>query len=222
MIEYEKIIVILHLLSLEFDYTMAKIGYILSVTNDDRLVTDKEWMQQYGCIRVIEENAGHEKMRPMWHQLLPSLERGDELVVSKFSNAVRGVRELAALIEFCRVKVVRLISLHDKIDTGNEMFLETSSTQVMEMFGSLPEEVAVLRRRTSSHAVHQLQTLTSKPNVTIQDKTEREKTIVSMYNNNHSIDDIWAVSGFKSRSSVFRILKKYGVQLNRRLQSPVE
>ena len=46
-------------------------------------------------------------------------------------------------------------------------------------------------------------------------KTEREKTIVDMYNNGHSIDDIFAVSGFSSRSSVFRILNKYGVKLNR-------
>ena len=46
-------------------------------------------------------------------------------------------------------------------------------------------------------------------------KAEREKTIVAMYNNGHSIDDIWKVSGFNSRSSVFRILNKYGVSLNR-------
>lgn len=36
-----------------------------------------------------------------------------------------------------------------------------------------------------------------------------------MYNNGHSIDDIWKVSGFNSCSSVFRILNKYGVSLNR-------
>ena len=46
-------------------------------------------------------------------------------------------------------------------------------------------------------------------------KAEREKTIVAMYNNGHSIDDIWKISGFSSRSSVFRILNKYGVSLNR-------
>ena len=46
-------------------------------------------------------------------------------------------------------------------------------------------------------------------------KAEWEKTIVAMYNNGHSIDNIWKVSGFNSRSSVFRILNKYGVLLNR-------
>lgn len=36
-----------------------------------------------------------------------------------------------------------------------------------------------------------------------------------MYNNGYSIDDIWTMSGFKSRSSVFRILNKRNVELNR-------
>ena len=46
-------------------------------------------------------------------------------------------------------------------------------------------------------------------------KLEREKNIVNMYNEGHSIDDIFAISGFTSRSSVFRILNKHGVTLNR-------
>ena len=44
---------------------------------------------------------------------------------------------------------------------------------------------------------------------------DSERNIVNMYNNNYTIDDIWKVSGFRSRSSVFRILNKYGVKLNR-------
>ena len=46
-------------------------------------------------------------------------------------------------------------------------------------------------------------------------KIDREKTVVNMYNSGHSIDDIWEVSGYKSRTSVFRVLNRYGVQLNR-------
>ncbi len=51
--------------------------------------------------------------------------------------------------------------------------------------------------------------------MTNKSKEEREKMIVAMYNGNHTIDDIWRMSGFSSRSSVFRILNKYGVDLNR-------
>ena len=99
---------------------MAKVGYIFEANSYDAFDADKEWMRQYGCVQVVEESVGHETLRPRWKQLMSNLERGDELVMSKFSNAVRGLRELSALIELCRIKVVRIISIHDKIDTGHD------------------------------------------------------------------------------------------------------
>lgn len=47
------------------------------------------------------------------------------------------------------------------------------------------------------------------------DKADRENTIVDMYVNGHSFEDIMAVSGYNSRSSVFSVLNKHGVELNR-------
>ena len=193
---------------------MAKVGYIFKAACYDGFNADKEWMEQYGCIQVVEEENGHEKLRPQWKQLMASLERGDELVVSKFSNALRGSRELAAFIEFCRVKVVRIISIHDKIDSRGDLFSETKASDVLEMFGSLPEECAALRK-ASAHIIHLKQNINQPTKEKNISKAERERTIVAMYNNGHSIDDIWKVSGFNSRSSVFRILNKYGVTLNR-------
>ena len=97
-------LVYLHLLSFVLDIDMAKVGYIFKANSYDEYDADKEWMCQYGCVQVIEESVQHETLRPRWKQLMTNLERGDELVVSKFSNAVRGLRELAALIELCRIK----------------------------------------------------------------------------------------------------------------------
>ena len=54
-------------------------------------------------------------------------------------------------------------------------------------------------------------------------KLDRVKTVVNMYNSGHSIDDIWKVSGYKSRTSVFRVLNRHGVKLNRgRHQGPIK
>ena len=180
----------------------------------DGFDTDVEWMKQYGCVQVIEEENGHEKLRPQWKQLMASLERGDEIVLAKFSNALRGSRELAAFIEFCRVKVVRIISIHDRVDSRGDLFPETKVADVLEIFGALPEECAALRK-ASAHIIQLKQNINQLSKENNISKAEREKTIVAMYNNGHSIDDIWKVSGFSSRSSVFRILNKYGVSLNR-------
>ena len=46
-------------------------------------------------------------------------------------------------------------------------------------------------------------------------KLDREKTVINMYAAGHPIDEIWRASGFRSRSSVFRILNKNGIKLNR-------
>ena len=78
---------------------MAKVGYIFKADRYDGLEADKEWMEKYGCVQVIEESVDNEALRPKWKQLVANLERGDETVVAKFSNALRGSRELSAFIE---------------------------------------------------------------------------------------------------------------------------
>ena len=159
---------------------MAKVGYIFIATNGEEYAEDKAWMQQYGCVQVIEELSEHERLRPMWKQLISSLERGDELVVSRFSNALRGTRELATLIEYCRVKVVRIISIQDRIDTFDELFPDTKPSQVIRMFGSLSEECAVLRK-ASAHIIHLQQNIRPpKKSEKALSKLEREKNIVNI------------------------------------------
>ena len=191
---------------------MAKIGYIYLAEGYESLQEDKAWMKQYGCCRIVEEKPENEKMRPEWKALLLSLDRGDELVVSKFSNALRGSRELACFLELCRIKVIRIISLNDRIDSKDKLFPETKTSDILDVIGSLPAEVATLKK-ASVHIMHLREVKTK--TTTTKKRQQREASIINMYNSGHSIDDIWSASGFRSRSSVFRILKKYGVTLNR-------
>ena len=122
---------------------MAKVGYILKADHYDGFNDDIKWMEQYGCCRIVQESSDLEKLRPQWKQLMDCLERGDELVISKFSNALRGSRELAFFLEFCRVKVIRVISINDRIDSKGVLFPETTVLDVLNIFGALPEEAAV-------------------------------------------------------------------------------
>ena len=75
---------------------MAKVGYIFKANSYDEYDADKEWMCQYGCVQVIEESVQHETLRPRWKQLMSNLERGAELGVSNYSNALRGLRAVPA------------------------------------------------------------------------------------------------------------------------------
>ena len=192
---------------------MAKVGYIFR-ENNESFDTEREWMQQYGCVQIVEETVEHETLRPMWKQLMANLERGDELVVVKFSNATRGLRELSAFIELCRIKIVRIISIHDKVDTRGELFPSTTVADVLWIIGAFPEEIAALRRY-SAHVERLRQSIKAPAAPKVLPKAERDKKIVDMYTNGHSFDDIWAASGFSSKSSIWRILNKYGVKLDR-------
>lgn len=115
---------------------MAKVGYIMATSQYDKLEEDRKWMNEFGCVRIIEESDDNERHRPLWKQLMAALQRGDELVIPKFSNALRGSRELAIFLEFCRVKVIRIISIHDRIDSSNILFPETKPSDVLVMMGS--------------------------------------------------------------------------------------
>lgn len=183
----------------------------------DKLEDDRSWMQQYGCVKIFEEKDSDERLRPLWKQLMVTLDRGDELVISKFSNALRGSRELAMFLEFCRQKVIRVISIHDKIDTSDELFPDTKPSDIIRMVGSLPDEALALRRSAAHHArlVDKVDVPSVRTGPAKARKMQRETTIINMYSSGHSIDDIWRASGFSSRSSVFRILNKHGITLNR-------
>lgn len=196
---------------------MAKIGYIMVTSQYEHLEEDRKWMSDFGCVHVIEEEDANEKHRPLWKQLMVTLERGDELVISKFSNALRGSRELAGFLEFCRIHVIRIVSIHDHIDSRNILFPETKPSDVLEMIGSLPFETSALRKAAAHEVQLKEKMIVTLPPVSTAKKRrlEREKLIINLYSAGHPIDEIWKASGFHSRSSVFRILNKHGIELNR-------
>ncbi len=192
---------------------MAKVGYLMRSAHYEGAESDIAWMKSYGCGEIIEEKPEHEKLRPLWNKVLGNLHKGDELVVPKLSNVLQGTRQLAFFLELCRVKVIRIISIHDKIDSGNELFPETKTSDILLTIALLPVE-ANANRKSTNHIRHhksKIKVLTS----ATHNKAERAKLVVNMYKSGHIIDDIWKTSGFKSRSSIFRILNAAGVDLNR-------
>ena len=40
---------------------MAKIGYIMAISQYDRLEEDRKWMNDYGCICIVEESDERRK-----------------------------------------------------------------------------------------------------------------------------------------------------------------
>jgi len=190
---------------------MAKVGYVMNYAGY-RANTDKEWMKRFGCNEIMEEQQDYE-LRTEWNKLLDRLNKGDELVVPKLSHVLRETRQLSYLLEYCRLKEIRLISIHDRIDSGNELFPETQMSDILNVVALLPKEAFDIRK--SSDAVRKVKSHMRTLSPVDYNRIERKEFVVNMYKSGHLINEIWKASGFRSRSSVFRVLKEAGITLNR-------
>lgn len=190
---------------------MAKVGYVMNYAGY-RANTDKEWMKRFGCNKIMEEQQDYE-LRTEWNKLLDRLNKGDELVVPKLSHVLRETRQLSYLLEYCRLKEIRLISIHDRIDSGNELFPETQMSDILNVVALLPKEAFDIRK--SSDAVRKVKSRMRTLSLVDYNRIERKEFVVNMYKSGHLINEIWKASGFRSRSSVFRVLKEAGITLNR-------
>lgn len=190
---------------------MAKVGYVMNYAGY-RANTDKEWMKRFGCNEIMEEQQDYE-LRTEWNKLLDRLNKGDELVVPKLSHVLRETRQLSYLLEYCRLKEIRLISIHDRIDSGNELFPGTQMSDILNVVALLPKEAFDIRK--SSDAVRKVKSRMRTLSPVDYNRIERKEFVVNMYKSGHLINEIWKASGFRSRSSVFRVLKEAGITLNR-------
>ena len=199
---------------------MATTGYMFLSRNLQSHDEDLAWMKDFGCESIIEESGSQEKLRPEWRSMLAGLRKGDTVVVSRLGNALRGIRELGAFLDLCNEVGVRVVSIHDGIDSGNILFPDTTQADILRTIGGLSAEATSIRRSEN----RMLMKRKGKVNL-VKDalRVDREKAIVNMYNSGVSMDDIWRMSGFKSRTSVFRVLNRNGVKLNRgRHQGPIK
>ena len=193
---------------------MAKTGYLFLAKGYHAREEDIAWMKEFGCDSIIIEEGIKERLRPQWRKLLTLLKKEDEIVLTRLSNAVRGIRELGAFLDLCRVYKIRIVSIHDRIDTKNELFPETTAGDVLDTVSRISEEATKVRR-SEGRIVRNLKSQRKEKTKSAL-RQDREKIIVNMYKSGHVIDDIWKVSGFKSRTTIFRVLKRNGVELNRR------
>ncbi len=175
---------------------------------------DEKWMQDFGCMEIVkEELPRNDEMRTLWDSLIGRLQFGDTIVIPKLSNALKGARQLVFFLELCRVNNIRLVSIHDKIDSKDELFPDCKTSDVLTAIALLPKEANAIRKN-DRHVIKVRKQISEMSRKAVG-KAERNRKVINMYQQGFSIDDIFAESGFKSRSSVFRILNDAKIELNR-------
>ena len=194
---------------------MAKVGYYFETNDQAELSRALQWMNDYGCDIIAKDSMEYEKLRPQWQQAVEKLKTGDELVVYKLSNAIRGARELLFFLEFCRITRIRIISVLDRIDSHQLLFpeVENMTAHIFDVLAAFTSETVGLKKKVASIQRANKKQL-AKRQVGIS-KLERNMNVINLYKSGYPINEIWKLSGFRSRSSVFRILNDAGIKLQR-------
>lgn len=187
---------------------MCKLAYIFDTIDDNSLA----WIKEYGCERILTDKAANEQSRPKLRQAIKQLQTGDEFIIAKFSNAVRGIHEMYILMEICRLKGVRLISINDSIDSWNSVFQEPSSSSLLKTIGSLSMEVNNLRRRVEIAKPGVKPELTSNKKA---EKLKRNVRVINMYLAGHSLQGICSQMKI-CRTLVYNILRRNGIPYRRK------
>jgi hypothetical protein len=193
---------------------MAKIGYIMTAPGHNDYEADVKWMEEFGCVEIVREDLPqNEKSRTLWDSLIGRLQVSDTIVIPKLSNALKGTRQLVFFLEFCRINNIRLVSIHDKIDSFNQLFPDAKTSDVLTAIALLPKEANAIRK-SGQHITRVKKQIANISKKTVG-KTERNKRIINMYLQGFTIDEIFAESGFTSKSSIWRILNAANIELTR-------
>ena len=161
------------------------------------------WLKEHVGDNVYVDKASQERSRPKLRQVLRVVQSGDELLIARFSNAVRGIYELTLLRELCRLKEVRLISFEDKYDSAGEIFTNDLSA----VMSKLSSEIITLRKTVEKGTgyIKPLSLVTAR-----EKKVKRNVTAVNMYLAGISISKILAKTKM-SKSTLHQILNIYGI-----------
>ncbi len=186
----------------------------MSAPSYETPLEDKRWMEDFGCNKIVEERlSSFSPEQHLWEDMIEQLEDGDTLVISKLSNALLSLTQLVCLLELIKLKSIRLISIHDMIDSEGVLFPETTTKDILKTIASLHKEVRAVLRMIDLPYTNT--TLFNHPK-TFKNKISKEKRnlkILRMYKEKRTIPDIMASCGFKSRSSLYRVLKILGAEL---------
>lgn len=185
---------------------MANYGYILHSTSDKTMAH----IEAFRCCRIYNEDRCDESSRPLRRHMVSQIQPGDCIVTPKLTHIAKGCIQLSALLQMCHLKNVRLVAIEDEIDTGGELYPETSEKNLISAFRDFPYDFLDLK----SEIQKKCHKSTDKD---IQRKVlrmQRDEQAINMYLSGITLDDILRATNM-GMSTLYRILRRNGINRNR-------
>ena len=183
---------------------MNNIGYIGNAHNFEHWQNCMDRMKQHGCSDIhVEERKG--RKRPQWDAFIDSLDNGDSAVLVSFDNAFRNFNDMVFFIQYCTKMGIRIISLDDGLDTQDKLFPETRTANTLELICKV-----FAKRDRNSHDDLEAELYS---NDFADRKLKRYKLVINMYKAGYSVKEIMEKTGYKGKSTIYRVLHKYNVRM---------
>lgn len=186
---------------------MARYGYILH-SADDATVRD---IEESGCCRIFRESRYDTQTRPERRTLLRQIGNNDEIIVPRLCHIVNGCSNLAALLEYCEVRNIRLISIGDRIDTAGILYDDESDKNIVSAFKTLASDVADIKKGNGEKP---LQTQSPVQTSAKERRTQRDSRAISMYLTGLNTGEILRLNNI-SKTTLFRVLRNHGIPTER-------
>ena len=185
---------------------MATYGYVLSATSDETL----QLMKDFGCCRIFMEAKYDELSRPQRRLMFRKLTSGDCIMIPRLSHLVRACTHLSALLQYCHLREIRLVSVHDRIDTGGVLFGEVSDRNLISAFRQFPFDVNFIKTEIGEEKQQEVRISTQAK----EKRMKRDEQVINMYLSGLTVEDIRKVTGV-GKTTLYRILKLSNVACER-------
>lgn len=171
--------------------------------------TEQQLSQLTTFINTLDGSSCHipfhgQNGNDVFHSFIEELQDKDIVVFASLIGLFIGSAPFLMFVRFCRRHEIRIISVQDEIDTDDLIFALPSSSKWMSILCSFKTVHKV------EHADIQSELLGNNKH----DKMlRRHGIVVNLYTAGYSISDILRMTGYKAKTHIYRILKRYGVEL---------
>ena len=161
-------------------------------------------MKQLHCQTIyIEDKDDVEQLA--WKRFVSELNEGDVAVLLSFNNAFNSFSDLKFFLKLCSSKCIRIVSLHDSLDSSDELFPQQSTQGILSAIAGMS-----MGKNTGEFDDFEAELISDKRNEKL---LKKYRMVINMYNAGYSIREIMSRTGYRGKSNIYRILHRYNVEL---------
>lgn len=189
-----------------------KIGYARVSTREQNLDMQIEALKAAGCEKIFSEKlSGRIGSRPELDSCLSFIRQGDTLIVYKLDRLGRSLRNILMLLDGFRDKGIHFVSLQDNIST--EGATGQLITNVLGAFAQFERDLIVERTQEGRRIAKEKGVKFGRKATINKNNVAKQKSCIKLYQTGTSIRQIQKILHIGSAGTVYRILRRNGIEL---------